>query len=186
MVALTDQNANIVQQNAYDAWGKQRDAASMEADDTYDALTQPDLSSSSPTVTAFLTSSTATGNGDFSSRGYIGQEEIYDVGLTDLNARFYDQQIGRFLSPDPMVGQPYSTQGWNRFAYAGNNPRSRPSREDRISVTVFAIVGFAVENRRSPRHGCFSSWCSWNQGGSGLVMKKALARYLAGSRRQGD
>jgi hypothetical protein len=37
-------------------------------------------------------------------------------------ARVYDPIVQRFLSADGMVESPFSTQGWNRYAYVGNNP----------------------------------------------------------------
>jgi RHS repeat-associated protein len=56
-------------------------------------------------------------------RGFIGQEELPDhVCLVNLNARLYDQQIGRFLSADPTVESVYDGQDLNRYSYAGNNP----------------------------------------------------------------
>jgi len=39
-----------------------------------------------------------------------------------MNGRVYDPLIGRFGAPDPMTENPYSTQGWNRYAYVGNSP----------------------------------------------------------------
>ncbi|MFM9849370.1 MAG: RHS repeat-associated core domain-containing protein [Hyphomicrobiaceae bacterium] len=30
--------------------------------------------------------------------------------------------LGRFGTPDPMTENPFSTQGWNRYAYVGNSP----------------------------------------------------------------
>ncbi len=58
------------------------------------------------------------------NRGWIGQESLGRRGvcLSDLNARLYDSLTASFLQPDPVVGQPFSTHGWNAYAYAGNNP----------------------------------------------------------------
>lgn len=39
-----------------------------------------------------------------------------------MNGRIYDPEIGRFLSADPYVQFPQSTQGYNRYAYLNNNP----------------------------------------------------------------
>jgi uncharacterized protein RhaS with RHS repeats len=39
-----------------------------------------------------------------------------------MNGRVYDPLLGRFGAPDPMTESPYSTQGWNRYAYVGNSP----------------------------------------------------------------
>jgi hypothetical protein len=41
-----------------------------------------------------------------------------------MNGRIYDPEIGRFLSADPFVQFPHSTQGYNRYTYVGNNPLS--------------------------------------------------------------
>ncbi len=39
-----------------------------------------------------------------------------------MGARLYDARIARFTTPDPIVQAPAWSQGWNRFAYAWNNP----------------------------------------------------------------
>ena len=39
-----------------------------------------------------------------------------------MHARYYDVGGGRFLSVDPVLGQPRVPQSWNRYAYALNNP----------------------------------------------------------------
>ena len=39
-----------------------------------------------------------------------------------MNGRIYDPQLGRFLSADPTMQHPYSSQGQNRYAYVQNNP----------------------------------------------------------------
>jgi RHS repeat-associated protein len=43
-----------------------------------------------------------------------------DFGLTYYNARWYDPTIARFVQPDSMV--PGGVQGYDRYAYANNNP----------------------------------------------------------------
>ena len=55
-------------------------------------------------------------------RGYTGHEHLPEYGLIHMNARLYDPQTGRFLSPDPYVQDPANTQSYNRYAYALNNP----------------------------------------------------------------
>uniref|UniRef100_UPI0009DC15F8 RHS repeat-associated core domain-containing protein n=1 Tax=Inquilinus limosus TaxID=171674 RepID=UPI0009DC15F8 len=62
------------------------------------------------------------------TKGFIGEREDPEVGLVYLNARYYDPDIGRFISPDwwdptlPGVGT-------NRYAYSDNDPinKSDPS-----------------------------------------------------------
>ncbi|MCY3818630.1 MAG: DUF2974 domain-containing protein, partial [Gammaproteobacteria bacterium] len=35
-----------------------------------------------------------------------------------------DPRLGRFLSPDPIIGDPTSSRSWNLYSYARNNPLS--------------------------------------------------------------
>ena len=58
------------------------------------------------------------------SRGFTGHEMLDELDLVHMNGRIYDPQLGRFLSADPYVQHPGSTQGWNRYAYVDNNPLS--------------------------------------------------------------
>ena len=37
-----------------------------------------------------------------------------------MNGRVYDPEIGVFLSADPLVQFPHSTQGLTRYAYVGS------------------------------------------------------------------
>jgi RHS repeat-associated protein len=54
--------------------------------------------------------------------GFTGHEELAEVGLVHMNGRVYDPLLARFGTPDPMTESPFSTQGWNRYAYVGNSP----------------------------------------------------------------
>jgi RHS repeat-associated protein len=56
--------------------------------------------------------------------GYGGHETLDSVDLVHMNGRVYDPAIGRFVSADPYVSEPLDTQGWNRYAYVGNDPLS--------------------------------------------------------------
>ena len=38
------------------------------------------------------------------------------------NARWYDPQLGRFVSPDSIVPSPSNSQDFNRYSYVRNNP----------------------------------------------------------------
>ena len=57
-------------------------------------------------------------------RGFTGHEHLDGVGLIHMNGRVYDPTLGRFLSADPFVQAPDSTQSFNRYTYANNNPLS--------------------------------------------------------------
>ena len=49
---------------------------------------------------------------------YTGREFDSDTGLYYYRARFYDPQVGRFISEDPIG----FAGGMNRYSYVGNNP----------------------------------------------------------------
>jgi RHS repeat-associated protein len=81
-----------------------------------------------------------SGNGAVlpTSKGYINERFDLETGLQYLHARYYDPNLGRFLTPDtwdPML----PGVDINRYAYAGNDPvnMSDPnghSRDDWIST----------------------------------------------------
>ncbi|VVH51526.1 hypothetical protein BPUTSESOX_170, partial [uncultured Gammaproteobacteria bacterium] len=56
------------------------------------------------------------------NRGFTGHEHIDEMGFIHMNGRVYDPQIGRFLSADPYIQDPYNTQSYNRYSYVINNP----------------------------------------------------------------
>lgn len=53
---------------------------------------------------------------------YTGQREEVEIGLYYYVARFYDSALGRFVSPDSLIPDPGSSQGYDRYAYVSNNP----------------------------------------------------------------
>ena len=95
---ITDGYGNTVERRSYDTWGKQRKVA---------------WQSESPLEVMQLA---------ITNRGYTGHEEIVEVGLVHMNGRVYDQELGRFISADPIVQAPFVTNSFNRYAYVWNNP----------------------------------------------------------------
>jgi len=62
------------------------------------------------------------GVGDLAiDRGWLGQVEDTDTGLTYLNARYYDPELLRFLSPDPLM-DPGDPRTLDAYRYGENNP----------------------------------------------------------------
>jgi RHS repeat-associated protein len=39
-----------------------------------------------------------------------------------MGGRIYDPAQRRFVTPDPLVSEPYVDQAWHRYSYARNNP----------------------------------------------------------------
>jgi RHS repeat-associated protein len=54
--------------------------------------------------------------------GFAGAEEDDSLGVINLNGRLYDPRLGRFLSPDPLVGGTAGSQAYNRYSYVWNRP----------------------------------------------------------------
>lgn len=42
--------------------------------------------------------------------------------LDYMHARFFNPTVGRFLSVDPVGGNPFAPQSWNRYSYVLGNP----------------------------------------------------------------
>jgi RHS repeat-associated protein len=55
---------------------------------------------------------------------FAGYEFDSETGNYYAYARYYDPQLGRFLSPDPLGGAVGAPQSLNRYAYVLNNPES--------------------------------------------------------------
>jgi RHS repeat-associated protein len=64
-------------------------------------------------------------------RTYTGQKST-DFGLMDYNARMYDPQTGRFISPDTVIPDPKNPKAFDRYGYGYNNPitHNDPSGHD--------------------------------------------------------
>ena len=68
-----------------------------------------------------------------SKYGYTGKELDDESGLNYYGARYYDSEVGRFVSVDPLA------DGMNRYVYVGNNPLSNVDPDGAESIA--AIMG---------------------------------------------
>ena len=122
ILAITDNSMNYVAQQNFDPWGRKRNHTTW----TYTSVA---------TVPTWL------------YRGFTGHESYNQFGLINMNARLYDPLTGRMLSPDIMVNMPYSSQGYNRYSYANNNPLkyTDPDGNEIISaILIGAAIGVAM------------------------------------------
>ncbi len=55
-------------------------------------------------------------------RGFTDHEHLNEQQLIHMNGRAYDYNLGRFLSVDPFIQAPSSTQSINPYSYIMNNP----------------------------------------------------------------
>ncbi|MHB8525864.1 MAG: RHS repeat-associated core domain-containing protein [Candidatus Acidiferrales bacterium] len=51
-----------------------------------------------------------------------GYEQDQETGLYYAMARYYNPRLGRFMTPDPLMGDIRNPQTLNRYAYVANNP----------------------------------------------------------------
>ena len=63
-----------------------------------------------------------TGNGFDNQICYTGGIYDEETGLYYLNARYYDPEIGRFISQDSYRGELEDPGQWHLYAYCANNP----------------------------------------------------------------
>jgi RHS repeat-associated protein len=79
--------------------------------------------------------------------GYTGHVHDGATGLVNMQDRYFDPMIGRFLSVDAVTA--YDNGDWrhfNRYAYAFNNPYKFTDPDGRAANFVFkAVVDFALE-----------------------------------------
>ena len=91
---------------SYDAWGKAR----------------PTTGSLAYQIPASGTFFSPTPSGQ--EEGFAGHDNLSDTGLVDMEGRVYDPEVGSFLSADPNVQYPFSSQGYDRYTYVNDNPLS--------------------------------------------------------------
>ena len=53
---------------------------------------------------------------------YTGQRSEDEIGLCFYVARWYDPALGRFVSADSIVPEPYNPLDWDRYQYVRSNP----------------------------------------------------------------
>ncbi|HKT31190.1 MAG TPA: RHS repeat-associated core domain-containing protein [Gammaproteobacteria bacterium] len=97
---ITDEVGDVDERMSYGPFGERRDPATWQP-----YTTIPDLT-------------------DVTDKGYTGQQQMDAVGLVHMNGRVYDPAIGRMISADPTVPDPFDSQSFNRYAYVENNPLS--------------------------------------------------------------
>ncbi len=104
--AVTDADGTVVARAAYDPFdGRRPPDGAREADGAERAA--------------------ATGDAALDpARGFTGHEQLDRLGRVHVGGRVHDPRLGRFLSPDPVVGNPGSSQCWHACSYAGNCPMS--------------------------------------------------------------
>ena len=65
-------------------------------------------------------------------------------GLSYLRARYFDAELGRFLSRDSWAGGATAPQSLNRYAYVTNNPVRYTDPSGRCGIDLIADIGFSL------------------------------------------
>ena len=72
--------------------------------------------------------------------GYTGHKFDTDLGLSYMQARYYDPVIGRFYSNDPVGFR--DVHSFNRYVYANNNPYKYIDPDGRSSIPGFQLTPY--------------------------------------------
>ncbi len=90
-------------------------------------------------------------SGTLPAQKFTGQR-LDDVGLYYYGARYYDPEIGRFISPDTIVPKLKNPQALNRYSYVTNNP-----------LKYTDPTGRSTQNNLNPGQGSGGgiSWDDW-------------------------
>jgi len=117
VIAILDNTGDTVVKYVYDAWGNHKilDASGVEiTDDTHIGVLNP-----------------------FRYRSYYFDTE---TDLYFLKTRYYDPEIGRFITIDDISYlDPETINGLNLYAYCGNNPVNRVDYTGTIAITTILI-----------------------------------------------
>jgi len=97
--------------------------------------------------TPYGTTSRNEGSYDTNYR-FTGKELDQGTGLYFYGARYYDPEIGRFITPDSIVQAPYDPQSLNRYTYCRNNPVKYTDPTGHIfgidDIIIGAILGAII------------------------------------------
>ena len=116
VVKLIDGSGNAVIQYTYDSWGKL-------------------LSTTGSLAETFGTEQ------PFRYRGYVYDEE---TGFYYLQSRYYNPEVGCFISADVYLSTGQGVIGHNAYAYCGNNPIIRLDSTGNFWDTIFDIVSLCL------------------------------------------
>jgi RHS repeat-associated protein len=191
IVALSDAGGALLERSGFDPWGKRVD---------YSTWTPPapgTFSGGGSGAGGTTTAVTST------RRGFTGHEQVEEFGFIHMNGRIYDPEIGRFLSADPTMQFPESTQGFNRYAYAGNNPLTNvdPSGfgwlRQLVAIVAAAIVAYVTGNEyltaavygfiakgsiKGAAESVINTYISsWFGSGNSAIKNNASVRFQSGS-----
>lgn len=76
--------------------------------------------------------------------GFTGHVMDSDTSLSYMQHRYYDSQVGRFLSPDPKATHEQPVKAFNRYWYASASPYRFIDPDGRESGAAFRVINNAT------------------------------------------
>ena len=123
VIALLDENYDVVVKYTYDTWGK--------------VLSVTDANGTLITDTNHI--------GHRNPIRYRGYYYDIETELYYLQSRYYDPEIGRFISADEYISTGQGILGFNMYTYCGNNPVSRYDVSGRYYYDINDYVDVTFE-----------------------------------------
>lgn len=130
ILTITDANGIVKEQRQFGAWGVVDKFVGSNGNTTFD-------------------------ESSLITRGYTGHEHFFEVGLIHMNGRMYDAKLGKFLSPDNYIQEPFNTQNYNRYGYVWNNPLkyTDPDGEFLVAALIGAAISVLTNGINNTIHG---------------------------------
>ena len=76
----------------------------------------------------------------FDGPGYTGHVQDAATGLTYMQQRYYDPELGLFLSVDPVTAYGSPVAQFHRYRYANNNPYKLVDPDGRAAVLAVPVI----------------------------------------------
>jgi RHS repeat-associated protein len=73
---------------------------------------------------------------------FTGQREDGTIKLIQMGLRWYDPELGRFLSADSIIPEPYNPLAYDRYSYVYNNPVRYTDPTGHCPMCIGALGGF--------------------------------------------
>ncbi|WP_286071280.1 RHS repeat-associated core domain-containing protein [Stenotrophomonas sp. 57] len=101
--------------------------------------------------------------------GYTGHVSDSATGLSYMQQRYMDPELGMFLSVDPVTAHDAPVDQFNRYRYANGNPYKFKDPDGQIVETVWDVANIAM--------GASSAYSNFSQGniGAGVVDSVGVA-----------
>ncbi|MHB1685216.1 MAG: RHS repeat-associated core domain-containing protein [Bacilli bacterium] len=108
-----------------------------------------------PSLTSDNSGTNAGTINPFTYRGYVYDSQ---TGLYYLNARYYNQVTGRFLSEDPVSPNASDALSNNEYAYVENNPVNLVDPSGTAPYSVYVNARFGIKVNGFTRNDAITLW----------------------------